>query len=98
MLVVATDDVVGTFAPVWAEVFSKLGWQHRVRVLATRVDPRELADLAEEAARFAPRLLVIAAPAEIAVALAGIAGLGAVSVVDWPDAVRLPEQCDARAD
>lgn len=98
MLVVTTDDLVGKLAPVWAEVFSRLGWQHRVRVLATRVDPCELADLAEEAARFAPRLLLIAAPAEVAAALAGIACLEAVKVVDWPDAARLPERCDAPAD
>jgi hypothetical protein len=98
VLVVVTDDLVGTLAPLWAEVFSQLGWQHRVRVLATRIDPREVDDLAEEAARFAPRLLLIAAPPEVAATLVRIAGLEAVPVVDWGEATRLPEQCDAPAD
>lgn len=98
VFIVATDDSVGVYAPEWAEAFSRVGWRHRVRVLAARLDDHELADLAEEVVCFAPRAVVVAAPAAIVAAVRRIAGIEGVPVVVWPLAPPLLPGHDAPAD
>ena len=88
MLVVTTDDTAGGLAPVWAEAFARVGWHHRVRVLACPVDPAEIADVAADMITFAPGVIVVAAPPDVTAAVLGMAGADARSVVIWPSARR----------
>ena len=88
VLVVTTDDTAGGLAPVWAEAFARVGWHHRVRVLACPVDPAEIADVAADMITFAPGVIVVAAPPDVTAAVLGMAGADARSVVIWPSARR----------
>jgi hypothetical protein len=87
-LVVTTDDTAGGLAPVWAEAFARVGWHHRVRVLACPVDPAEIADVAADMITFAPGVIVVAAPPDVIAAVLGMAGADARPVVIWPPARR----------
>ena len=84
VFVVATDDVVGTLAPVWAEAFARLGWHHRVRGITVGANDRELLDVATEILGFAAGVIVVAAPAEIVAAVRRMPGGGLPPVVAWP--------------
>ena len=88
VLVVTTDDTAGGLAPVWAEAFARVGWHHRVRVLACPVDPAEIADVAADMITFAPGVIVVAAPPDVTDAVLGMAGADARPVVIWPPARR----------
>ncbi|RLS82180.1 MAG: hypothetical protein DWI05_03890 [Planctomycetota bacterium] len=88
VLVVTTDDTAGGLAPVWAEAFARVGWHHRVRVLACPVDPAEIADVAADMITFAPGVIVVAAPPDVTAAVLGMAGADARPVVIWPSAQR----------
>ncbi|MSR25649.1 MAG: hypothetical protein EXS06_01325 [Planctomycetaceae bacterium] len=88
VLVVTTDDTAGGLAPVWAEAFARVGWHHRVRILACPVDPAEIADVAADMITFAPGVIVVAAPPDVTAAVLGMAGADARSVVIWPSARR----------
>ena len=88
VLVVTTDDAAGGLAPVWAEAFARVGWHHRVRVLACPVDPAEIADVAADMITFAPGVIVVAAPPDVTAAVLGMAGADARPVVIWPSAQR----------
>ena len=87
-LVVATDDSVGGLAPAWAEAFARVGWHHRVWVLAPRGMDAELADLAADLCRgiggFAAGVIIVAAPSEILDAIRRMAGAEGPPVVIWP--------------
>ena len=88
VLVVTTEDTAGGLAPVWAEAFARVGWHHRVRVLACPVDPAEIADVAADMITFAPGVIVVAAPPDVTAAVLGMAGADARPVVIWPSAQR----------
>jgi len=89
VLVVTTDAAAGGLAPVWAEAFARVGWHHRVRVLACPVDPAEIADVAADMITFAPGVIVIAAPPEVIGAVQGMAGVDSRPVLIWPPARRI---------
>jgi len=88
VLVVTTDAAAGGLAPVWAEAFARVGWHHRVRVLACPVDPAEIADVAADMITFAPGVIVIAAPPDVTGAVQGMAGVDSRPVLIWPAARR----------
>ena len=88
VLVVTTDAAAGGLAPVWAEAFARVGWHHRVRVLACPVDPAEIADVAADMITFAPGVIVIAAPPDVIGAVQGMAGADSRPVLIWPTARR----------
>ena len=88
VLVVTTDDTAGGLAPVWAEAFARVGWHHRVRVLACPVDPAEIADVDADMITFAPGVIVVAAPPDVTAAVLGMAGADPRLVVIWPSARR----------
>ena len=92
VLVVTTDDTAGGLAPVWAEAFARVGWHHRVRVLACPVDPAEIADVAADMITFAPGVIVVAAPPDVTGAVQGMAGADARPVVIWPTARRTGDE------
>ena len=89
VFVVTTDAAAGGLAPVWAEAFARVGWHHRVRVLACPVDPAEIADVAADMITFAPGVIVIAAPPEVIGAVQGMAGVDSRPVLIWPPARRI---------
>lgn len=88
VFVVASDDSVGALAPVWAEAFARVGWQHCVRVLSPRADGAEIADLAVDLrggiGGFAAGLIVVAAPPSLLDAVRRMAGADGPPVVVWP--------------
>lgn len=94
--VVATDDSVGALAPLWAEAFARVGWQHGVRVLSPRADGAELADLAVDLrggiGGFAVGVIVVAAPPTLIDAVRRMAGAEGPPVVVWP-----PRSADGNA-
>ena len=92
VLVVTTDDAAGGLAPVWAEAFARVGWHHRVRVLACPVDPAEIADVAAEMITFAPGVIVVVAPPDVTGAVQGMAGADSRPVVIWPTARRTGDE------
>jgi hypothetical protein len=96
VFVVASDDSVGALAPVWAEAFSRVGWQHCVRVLSPRAEGAELADLAVDLHRgiggFTAGVIVVAAPPSLIDAVRRMAGAEGPPVVVWP-----PRSADGNA-
>ena len=92
VLVVTTDDAAGGLAPVWAEAFARVGWHHRVRVLACPVDPAEIDDVAADMITFAPGVIVVAAPPDVTGAVQEMAGEDARPVVIWPTARRTGDE------
>ena len=92
VLGVTTDDAAGGLAPVWAEAFARVGWHHRVRVLARPVDPAEIADVAADMITFAPGVIVVAAPPDVTGAVQGMASADARPVVIWPTARRTGDE------
>ena len=92
VLVVTTDAAAGGLAPVWADAFARVGWHHRVRVLACPVDPAEIADVAADMISFGPGVIVIAAPPDVIGAVQGMAGADSRPVVIWPTARRTGDE------
>lgn len=84
VFVVATDDSVGTLAPVWSEEFARIGWRHRVRVLAPVAEGAEIADVAEEIVGFGAGVIVVAAGPDLVAAVRRMAGSEGPPVVVWP--------------
>ena len=58
-LLLASSAVVGRGAPAWAEEFARIGWVHRVRVIAAAADDGEIADLVAEAEAFAAGVVIV---------------------------------------
>ncbi|MEI8369533.1 MAG: hypothetical protein WCJ31_13940 [Planctomycetia bacterium] len=92
VLVVTTDDAAWRLAPVWAEAFARVGWHHRVRVLACPVDPAEIADVAADMITFAPGVIVVAASPDVTGAVQEMAGADSRPVVIWPTARRTGDE------
>lgn len=84
VFVVATDDSVGALAPAWAEAFARIGWHHRVRVLAPVAEGAEIADVAAEIVGFGAGVIVVAAGPDLVAAVRRVAGAEAPPVVVWP--------------
>ena len=84
VFVVATDDSVGALAPDWAEAFARIGWRHRVRVLAPIAEGGEIADVAEEIVGFGAGVIVVAAGPDLVAAVRRMAGAEGAPVVVWP--------------
>ena len=84
VFVVATDDSVGTLAPVWAEAFARIGWRHRVRVLAPVAEGAEIDDVAAEIVGFGAGVIVVAAGPDLVAAVRRMAGSEGPPVVVWP--------------
>ena len=84
MFVVATDDAVGALAPAWAEAFARIGWRHRVRVLAPVAEGAEIADVAAEIVGFGAGVIVVAAGPDLVAAVRRMAGTEGPPVVVWP--------------
>ena len=95
VFVVATDDSVGTLAPQWAEAFARVGWRHRVRVLAPVAEGAEIADVAEEIVGFGAGVIVVAAGPDLVAAVRRMAGTEGPPVVVWP-APPCPAEGNAR--
>jgi hypothetical protein len=94
VLVLTTDEAVGGLAPGWAEAFARIGWHHRVRVVARPVDAAEIADLAADILTFAPGVIVVAAASDVTRAVERMAGAVSRPVVTWPT-TRLPGEGNA---
>jgi hypothetical protein len=84
VFVVATDESVGAAAPEWAEAFARIGWRHRVRVLAPIAERAEIADVAAEIVGFGAGVIVVAAGPDLVAAVRWIAGAEGPPVVVWP--------------
>lgn len=84
VFVVATDESVGAAAPEWAEAFARIGWRHRVRVLAPIADGAEIADVAAEIVGFGAGVIVVAAGPDLVAAVRRMAGAEGPPVVVWP--------------
>jgi hypothetical protein len=84
VFVVATDDSVGALAPDWAEAFARIGWRHRVRVLAPIAEGAEIADVAAEIVGFGAGVIVVAAAPDVVAAVRRMAGTEGAPVVVWP--------------
>ena len=84
VFVVATDDSVGTLAPQWAEAFARIGWRHRVRVLAPVAEGAEIDDVAAEIVGFGAGVIVVAAGPDLVAAVRRMAGSEGPPVVVWP--------------
>ena len=95
VFVVATDDSVGTLAPVWAEEFARIGWCHRVRVLAPVAEGAEIDDVAAEIVGFGAGVIVVAAGPDLVAAVRRMAGAEGPPVVVWP-ALPCPLEGNAR--
>ena len=100
VFVVATDDAVGALAPAWAEAFARIGWRHRVRVLAPVAEGAEIADVAEEIVGFGAGVIVVAAGPDLVAAVRRMAGAEGppVVVVVWPGFTRPADGNAAPAD
>lgn len=98
VFVVATDASVGALAPVWAEAFARIGWRHRVRVLAPIAEGAEIADVAAEIVGFGAGVIVVAAGPDLVAAVRRMAGAEGPPVVVWPGLTRPAEGNAARAD
>ena len=98
VFVVATDDSVGTAAPEWAEAFARIGWSHRVRVLAPVAEGAEIADVAEEIVGFGAGVIVVAAGPDLVAAVRRMAGAEGPPVVVWPACERPAQGNTAAAD
>jgi hypothetical protein len=98
VFVVATDDSVGTLAPEWAEAFARIGWRHRVRVLAPIAEGAEIADVAAEIVGFGAGVIVVAAGPDVVAAVRRISGAEGPPVVVWPACERPAEGNAAPAD
>ena len=84
VFVVATDDSVGTFAPQWAEALARIGWRHRVRVLAPAAEEAEITDVTAEIIGFGAGVIVVAAGPDLVAAVRRMAGAEGPPVVVWP--------------
>ena len=98
VFVVATDDSVGTLAPQWAEAFARIGWRHRVRVLAPVAAGAEIADVAAEIVGFGAGVIVVAAGPDLVAAVRRMAGTEGPPVVVWPGFTRPADGNAAPAD
>ena len=84
VFVVATDASVGALAPAWAEALARIGWRHRVRVLAPIAEGAEIADVAAEIVGFGAGVIVVAAGPDLVAAVRRMAGAEGPPVVVWP--------------
>jgi hypothetical protein len=98
VFVVATDESVGAAAPVWAEAFARIGWRHRVRVLAPIAEGAEIADVAAEIVGFGAGVIVVAAGPDVVAAVRRMAGAEGPPVAVWPACERPAEGNAAPAD
>ena len=98
VFVVATDDSVGRLAPQWAEAFARIGWRHRVRVLAPIAEGAEIADVAAEIVGFGAGVIVVAAGPDVVAAVRRMAGAEGPPVAVWPACERPAEGNAAPAD